>query len=99
MQEIKVPLVSVTRSECDENHTHLIYYVGNTMILDIDILKDFVPSTGPVDDMILVQLLVTPHEHMSILADILAFAKAKQTVGPAWDDLISRVEQLLLPPR
>lgn len=98
MHEVRVPLVTVTRTECDEKHTRIVYYVGDTMILDMEILKDLVPSTGPVDDLILVQLLVTPHEHMSLLGDILSHSKAGKASGPAWDALMTRVERLLLPP-
>ncbi len=96
--EIRLPLVSVTRTEGDDQHTRLAYYVGDTMIMDAFMLKDIIPSTGPLDEMVLVQILVTPHEHLSVLGDILAYAKAKNTSGPEWDALLARVESLLVPP-
>lgn len=98
MQGVTVPLVSVARTECDEKHTRITYYVGNTVLLDMEILKEYVPLTGPVDDLTLVQLLVTPHEHMAVLGDLLAFAKANKTSGPEWDSLLARAERLLSPP-
>ena len=97
-QEIKIPLVSVTRTDGDEKHTRLTYYVGEVMILDMDILKELIPSSGPIDDFMLVQLLVTPHEHMSLLGDVLSYARAQSTSGPAWEELLQRIERLILPP-
>ncbi len=100
MQELRVPLVSVVRTEGDEKHTKIEYYTtsGGILLLDMEILKEYVPSSGPLDELTLVQLLVTPHEHMAVLADIVALARAGKTAGPEWDSVLSRVENLLSPP-
>jgi len=97
-QEVRTPLVYFTRKEQDEKHTRLSYYAGDVLLLEMDILKDYVPSTGPLDEMTLVQLLVTPHEHMTLLGDLLAHARAKKTSGQEWDTLLKRTEALLTPP-
>lgn len=100
MTLIRPTLVSVTRTEGDEKHTRISYYVGDLMILDMDILKEIVPAIGEVDDLFLTQLLVTPHEHMAILSDVLSYSRAGKTSGPEWETLMTRVESLLVaPPR
>lgn len=96
--EIRVPLVSYTRTTADERHTRLTYYVGNVSILEMDILKEYVPDSGAVSELTLVQLLVTPHEHLAVLADILSYAHAGKTSGPEWEALLVRGQSLLSPP-
>jgi hypothetical protein len=98
--QIRAPLVSVTRVDAgDDKHTRLTYYVGETVIMDLDILREYVPSTGPVDELTLVQLLVTPHEHMALLGDILSYSAAGKTSGPEWDGLMQRATSILIPPQ
>jgi hypothetical protein len=100
MQDVRVPLISVTRAEGDENHTRIQYFTANdgTLLLDAEILKEYIPSKGPVDDMTLVQLFVTPHEHLAVIADVLSYAKAGRTSGSEWEAILARAEALLAPP-
>lgn len=91
--------MSVTRRDAeDDKHTRLTYYVGDVVILDLDILREYVPAMGPVDELALVQLLVTPHEHLALLGDILSYSNAGKVSGPEWDRLMQKVNSLLLPP-
>jgi len=98
MDSLRIPLVSVSRSNGPEGHTHLEYFVDDVLVMDMDILSEYVPSTGPIEKFPLVQLLVTPHEHIAVLADLLAYAKANKTAGEEWNGLLSRAESLLNPP-
>lgn len=93
---IPSPLVSVILSDTgDEKHTRVSYFVGKTMIMDMDILKDVVPLDGPMDPMALTQLFVTPHELLGVLSDVYILATGKETSGPRWDDTISRIGRIL----
>lgn len=99
--EIRIPLVSVTRSEQDNEHTRLAYYVGETLLLDMEIRKEYIPSTGPLNEMALVQLLVTPHEHLALLENVLLLSKQAPPPqeGTQWADLLQKIEALLSPPK
>jgi len=91
----KVPLVSVSLADAgDSRHTRVSYYVNNVMVMDMDILKELVPLAN-ADPMVLTQLLVTPHEHLAVLADVFALAQAKECSGPRWDSVVSRIGLLL----
>lgn len=67
--------------------------------MDMDILTEVLPSSGPVDPMFCTQLLITPHDHLSCLADIFALAKAKATSGEAWEASLARIQALLEGPQ
>lgn len=97
---LKTPLVSVVRSESSvPNHTRVSYYVNDLLIMDMDVLSDIVASTGPLNLMLLTQLLVTPHEHLASIADILSLAHGKETEGPRWESALAKAKVLLEGPQ
>jgi len=98
MHTLRIPLVSVSRTKGSDGHTHLEYFVDDLCVLDMDILSDYVPYDGPLEKLPLVQLLVTPHEHISILSDVLSYARAGKVSGPEWDSIMNRIESVLSPP-
>ena len=69
------------------------------MIMDMDVLQDVVPTSGPVDLLLLTQLLVTPHEHLAVLADLVSLAVGKEVTTPRWDASVARALSLLEGPK
>lgn len=103
---VTVPLVRVHL--CDDadmpGHTKVRYFVGDVMIMDMSVEKAYVPSSpGTFPAMILTQLLVTPHQHLSVLSEFSAICaeidpEDVPIAHDRWKSLLEQTRQLLNPP-
>lgn len=88
-QELRLPLVSYTVSAAtNPNYKILSYYCGDVLLMDLEIDQNWIKSADP---LMLVQLLVTPHEHMALLDSWRNAAKA----NPEFSELVSQTERIL----
>jgi hypothetical protein len=103
---VTVPLVHVLlgEDEKDPAFTRIRYFVGDEVIMDLSVEKEYVPVRPDFfPEMVLTQLLVTPHPHLALLGE---FAAVCASINPEnvplppdrWEQLLSRTHQLLNPP-
>ena len=99
LQAEKSPLVFTSLS-VDSTSTPEIasisYLVGDTKIMSAEIQKDIlVDENGNIDPMKLTQVLVTPHEPLAILEEVLTLRVTNNTSSESWDAVVSRICSLL----
>jgi len=97
----KVPLV-YTVVEDSKDHPDAVnvsYVVSDIVIMTAEIQRDIVcDPDGSPNLMTLTQLMVTPHEHLVCLDEVLTLAASGSLSGERWDALLARISALLSPP-